>query len=214
MSNAVKQMTVEDEFALYYANIADPKYEIVDGKIVMQAVPSVVHSVISNNFNILISNHLDSKGSKCIVFHEKGCVKIPNKFSEKTGEQLGYEPDVLVDCRYTGKGYSENPTLIVEVLSTNRKVDIVDKFETYKQYDSLQEYVVVDQYSVEVRVYRKKNNWTAECYFLGDTIFLESIGLEFEIEKIYKRTIMDESGHIRIQLSYDWLNGKVKIQPK
>lgn len=203
MYHTMKQMTVEEEFDLYYANIVHPKYKIVDGKIVMQIRPTDVHSVISNNFNILISNHLDSENNKCIVFHEKGRIKIPKKFNEKNGKQLEYQPDILVDCHYTGKEYSEYPTLIVEVLSTNRKVDIIDKFETYTQYDSLQEYVLIDQYSIELRVHRKKNNWVVENYFLGDEIFLESIGFKIEVEKIYRRTTMDKKGYIYVQLFDD-----------
>lgn len=193
-------MSVEEEFALYYADIEDPKYEIVDGEIVMQSAPTDVHSVISGNFYFWTSKYLRDKKSKCLVFHEKGSIQIPNTKNPKTGKAKTYEPDILVDCRYTGKGHSEYPTLIAEVLSQDRNKDIVKKFDVYKQYESLQEYVIIDQYSVEVRVYRKCNDWLPDYYFVGDVVRLDSIGVEMGIDKIYENIMADKKGHLHVCL--------------
>jgi Uma2 family endonuclease len=51
-----------------------------------------------------------------------------------------------------------NPFLIIEVLSaTTAQYDRTGKFETYKQIESLQEYVLVAQSSPHIAIYSRKN---------------------------------------------------------
>ena len=203
MSSAVKKMTVQEEFEQYYENVQDPVYVVRDEEIVMMSPPSDPHKLINGSFYNWIKNHLRDTKSKCKVFYERARVKIPGKFSQKTNEPNTYEPDILVECRYTGSGYSDYPTIIIEVLSKNRNKDLVEKFEIYKGYDSLKEYVIVEQHIMEIKVFRRRDDWKPVIYTEGSIVHLESIGLELEIEKIYEDVEFDNKGYVYVPLSDD-----------
>lgn len=201
MNSAIKQKTVEQEFEQYYADVQDPIYVIRDGEIVMMSPPSDPHKLINGSFYNWIKNHLRDTKSKCKVFYEKARIKIPGKFSPKTNKPSTYEPDITVVCRYTGGEYSDYPTIIVEVLSTKRNKDLVEKFEVYKKYDSLLEYVIVEQHIMEIKIFRRKDEWKPVIYTEGSIVHLESIGLELEIEKIYEDVEFDDDGYVYVPLS-------------
>jgi Uma2 family endonuclease len=84
--------------------------------------------------------------------------------------------------------YTENPTLIIEVLSkSTRRTDKTIKLAAYKALPSLQEYVLIEQDHVEVEVTRRSQNWFPEHYFLGDEVVLESVGLSVSVTELYHR---------------------------
>ena len=99
-------------------------------------------------------------------------------------------PDVVVDCsKMSGADtYSENPLLIVEVLSrSTRKTDATIKLLRYINLPSVQEYVMIESDFVSVQVLRRHHHWLSEYYFLGDSVAFESIGLTLTVEEIYDR---------------------------
>ncbi|MBE9098859.1 Uma2 family endonuclease [Vacuolonema iberomarrocanum] len=140
------------------------------------------HDRIALNLLTLINLHLG--GSDC-RFHS-GNVKVNDE------EEFYYYPDAFVTCdprdredRYI-KRY---PKLIVEVLSPSTEAfDIDQKYEDYKQLESLEEYVLVSQESqrVECRRRTSANTWETFVYGSGDRILLKSIGLEFAIADLYR----------------------------
>jgi Uma2 family endonuclease len=84
--------------------------------------------------------------------------------------------------------YRTNPLLIVEVLSkSTQRTDLNEKLDSYKQIDSLLEYVVVSQSTPWVRVYRRRNNWQLETFGAEQTLTLESISLALPVTDIYRR---------------------------
>lgn len=183
-----REQEVEQDYLNYYAKCVDPKYQLIDGQIVLMAPPNRNHTKIVSNFDVKISNHLKKIGRKCDVLPEKGAILIPNS------DNNHYQPDLLVECEPIDNVFSYNPILIVEVLSKDRNKDLKEKFEVYKTYDSLLEYVVVEQYIMRITVYRKSENWQAVDYTQWDTILLESIGLEINVEEFYENIDFDENG--------------------
>ncbi|WP_298983071.1 Uma2 family endonuclease [Caldilinea sp.] len=105
-------------------------------------------------------------------------------------------PDVMVICGavqyYPGRmDVVANPTLIAEVLSKSTGgLDKGEKFTWYRALDSLQDYLLIDQYRVHVDWYHKLANgrWLLTEYVsLEDVLSLESINVELPIRLLYQR---------------------------
>ncbi|WP_274382005.1 Uma2 family endonuclease [Myxacorys almedinensis] len=87
-----------------------------------------------------------------------------------------------------------NPCLIVEVLSkSTQSYDRSDKFKDYRSIPEFQEYVMINQYQLEIEHYTK----TSEGLLLRDygssdqQIRLASVGLEIGIEELYEGVSFD-----------------------
>ena len=122
------------------------------------------------------------KGSNCESFGTDLKIKTPSG-------SFRY-PDCMVVCSDDSENeyYTTLPKIIVEVLSrSTRKVDETAKLIEYINIPTLEEYVIIEQYVVDVTVYRKSDDWRSAHYFLGDEIHFESIDLALSVEDIYDR---------------------------
>jgi Uma2 family endonuclease len=85
----------------------------------------------------------------------------------------------------------ENPCLILEVLSkSTQQYDQTDKFDAYRSILSLQEYVMVDQYSFWVKQFVKndRNQWVfTELFGQEASLCLESVPLQLSLTTLYQR---------------------------
>ncbi len=83
-----------------------------------------------------------------------------------------------------------NPCFIVEVLSKSTKDrDRTDKFRYYRSIPEFQEYILINQYEIEIEQYLKsdRDSWLFRAYE-SDTekIFFASINVEMTIAEIYE----------------------------
>ena len=110
--------------------------------------------------------------------------------------QLYTYPDVMVIqgelAYHQGRQDTvENPYLLLEVLSTStQQYDQTDKFDAYRTLPSLQEYVMVDQYSFWVKQFHKndRGQWVLTELSGQDAVLrLESVAFEIPLAEIYKR---------------------------
>lgn len=141
------------------------------------------HDRIAFNFLRVIDNHLGD-ASDCRFF--SGNVKVNYQ------DQFYYYPDAFVTCdprdrqdRYI-KRY---PKLIAEVLSSSTQAfDLSEKFDDYRQMDSLEEYVLISQecQRVECRRRTSTTTWQTIIYEAGDRVVLNSIDLAFAIAELYR----------------------------
>ena len=77
---------------------------------------------------------------------------------------------------------------MVEVLSDSTEAyDRGEKFEFYRDCESLQEYVLVSQRKPSVEVYRRSSDgWLLHAYGPGDTVDLSSLGVRFPVVDLYE----------------------------
>ncbi|BDM82667.1 Uma2 family endonuclease [Acaryochloris marina] len=82
-----------------------------------------------------------------------------------------------------------NPKLIIEVLSkSTQDYDQGDKFKYYRSIPDLQEYLLINQYELDVQQYTKTDSdfWMFRAYEAdSDTIALTSIDVELAVAHIY-----------------------------
>ncbi len=81
-----------------------------------------------------------------------------------------------------------NPTIIVEVLSDDTEsFDRGDKFQSYRQIESLQEYILVSQYRRRIEHFYKNNAglWVVGKVVESGGLSLKSIDFQLVIDKVY-----------------------------
>lgn len=156
---------------------SDVKHEYIDGQVYAMAGAHSNHNRLTATLVRKIGNHLD--GTHCQPYASDMKVKVGTKF---------FYPDVLVDCSNINGYFTENPKLIIEVLSkSTRRTDKTIKLMAYTQIPSLEEYVLIDQDMVEIEVLQRNEGWIPKSYYLGDNVTFDSIGLTLSVEVIYER---------------------------
>ncbi len=87
------------------------------------------------------------------------------------------------------KDFLRRPCLIVEVLSaTTEAFDRGDKFNDYRNLESLQEYVLVSQTRKRIECFRKnaEGQWVLYPYNEADEMHLVSVDFRCAIADIYE----------------------------
>jgi len=180
MSAVLKENRVSVEDYLAGELISETKHEYEDGIVYAMSGTSRNHEKIIFNLARKLGNHLEN--APCDVYTSNIKVHVSKtKF---------YYPDVMVVCNDENSDvyYTEKPVLIVEVLSkSTRRKDHTTKRFAYRQIETLQEYIVIEQDFVEVEVSHRSANWQSQHYFLGDAVFFESLDLTVPVEEIYRR---------------------------
>jgi Uma2 family endonuclease len=161
----------------------EDRYEYWDGEVVAMSGGTRNHNRISLNFSKLLDDALLNRDCDVYIADVKVQVEPGRKY---------FYPDVVVTC---DKGDDDAqivqfPCLIIEVLSPSTEaVDRGAKFARYRQFTSLQEYILVQVDRPKVEVFRRNdlNQWVLSEYDLDDRLLLESIGVEIAISNLYRQ---------------------------
>ncbi len=184
MQTQQRYYTREEYLALEEA--AEFRSEYRDGEIVPMTGGSINHNYIVVNVCTFLK--LALRGKNCKVFTSDLRLWIPRY------RQYTY-PDVLVikgtpALQENRTDTILNPLLIVEVLSkSTQKYDHTDKFRYYRSIPEFQEYVLINQYEVQVEHYIKtgEGEWLFREYETEDaSITFSSIGVSMAIADIYE----------------------------
>jgi Uma2 family endonuclease len=157
------------------------RHEYINGIVYAMAGASDKHNTIALNASALLHAGLPEE---CEVFMSDMKLRM-----DVQGEIIFYYPDVLVSCAEDDRAtyYREQPCLIIEVLSkTTRRQDRHEKFLTYKELPSLQEYLILEQEYRAATLFRRRTGWQPELYQDGD-IHLESVNLSMSMGALYRR---------------------------
>ena len=185
-----RYMTVEEWRELERSS-HDAKHEYIDGQVYLMAGGNANHARISSNALRLLEDALGD--SLCNVYNSDLSVRLsPTRYTY---------PDVSVTCDDRDQGeidMVQSPRLIVEVLSESTEAyDRGKKFALYRQCPTIEEYVLIctDHQAVEV-FHRTVEGWMvyqARVYGPGDTVQLASIGVQFPLSALYRRTTIREA---------------------
>lgn len=169
--------------------ISPVKHEFVEGEVYAMAGASDNHNRIVNELVTALSIHL--RNSKCEPF--SGDIKV------QATRNVYYYPDVIVTCEESPDSqYFRNfPILIIEVTSrSTSQIDRREKLLFYLQMPSVQEYVIVDQYQMNVEVHRRQPNGGWLTYFFNeksDLVEFASVDLSIPLPEIYRRVKFDKN---------------------
>jgi len=158
------------------------RHEYLGGVVYAMAGTSSEHNLISLNLASALRTHL--RGRPCQVFMSD--VKVRLQISQ---EDVFYYPDVMVSCDPRETTYFKRfPQVLIEVLSPQtEKTDRREKFLSYIQIESLQEYVLVAQDKMEVMVFRRANKWQPEIARQPDeSLRVASLDFTLRLDLIYE----------------------------
>ena len=159
------------------------RHEYIGGVVYAMAGGSEIHNDISLNLALALKTHLRGKPCKVNVAD----VKVRLEISD---EDVFYYPDVMVACdpRNTDPYFKRFPQVLIEVLSPNtEQTDRREKFLSYIQIETLQEYVLVAQDRMEVTVFRRANKWQPEVVRRADEVLdLKSLGFTLPLTAVYE----------------------------
>jgi Uma2 family endonuclease len=159
------------------------RYEYWDGEVVAMSGGTRNHNRISGNFFRILDDALLNRSCEVYIADVKVQVEPGQKY---------FYPDVVVTCddRDDDTQFVKFPCLIIEVLSPSTEaIDRGVKFARYRQFTSLQEYVLVPADRDRVEVFRRndRGQWVLSEYNLADSLLLESIGVEITISELYRQ---------------------------
>ena len=167
---------------LAFEEHANERHEFIDGVIYAMVGGSDRHNLVTGNLFATLHNHLPDH---CQAFEHGMKLRVGIDHAE-----CFYYPDVMVSCSEADRArhWRERPLLIAEVLSdSTERNDRAEKFTAYKSIPELQEFVLIAQDVPQVEVFRRRNAWQLETYFMPDIITLESVALTLPVTQLYRR---------------------------
>ncbi|MEL6298045.1 MAG: Uma2 family endonuclease [Pseudomonadota bacterium] len=183
------ELVTVDEYLAGEASSA-VRHEFVDGLIYAMAGATEAHIVIAANLTAALTVRAPDASR---VFPSDMKVEFRNDEVSRF-----YYPDVVVACgeHDNARDRRSDPRLIIEVLSpSTERADRSEKFEIYKQLETMGEYVLVDQVRKQVEVFRRANNWQREVYLPDQAIQLESVGVKLTFDEVYRRVDLDQAAN-------------------
>lgn len=171
---------------------AEFKSEYHNGEIIPVTGGSLNHNEIITNL-WLLKSRLRGKGFRFYSSDVRLWIARHRKFVYPDvmviqGEPLLYE---------TRTDTVLNPKMIIEVLSkSTAEYDQDEKFRDYRSIPDLQEYVLINQYQIEIQQYTKTNDgfWIYRVYeSVEDTLKFGSIDAEMSVAKIYEGVTFESS---------------------
>jgi Uma2 family endonuclease len=160
----------------------EERYEYWDGEVVAMTGGTRNHNRVCVNFLKLLDDSLNLP-YEIYILGVKAQVQRGQKY---------FYPDVVVTCddRDNDPQLVQFPCLIIEVLSPSTEaLDRGTKFAKYRQFSTLQEYVLVQVEQAGVEVFRRnqQGQWVLSEYGLGDSLLLESVNVEIAIANLYRQ---------------------------
>ena len=162
------------------------RHEFINGEIVLMAGGTPNHNEITSILNAILRVSLKGKPYSIFASDQRLWVPQLNNYTY---------PDVMVVAKpielQSGRTDTiTNPLLIAEVLSKGtRAYDRDDKFAAYRSIPSFQEYLLIDQYRLQVEQYSKTdaNKWIFSEYgVIGDRLMLTSVSVEILLADLYE----------------------------
>lgn len=165
---------------------SDIKHEYIDGYVFAMAGESPNHGRIKSDVVTVLGNQL--KGKTYETFTSDTKVRTP-------GINIFGYPDVLVVCgelifHDQFQDVILNPKVIIEVLSPSTEAyDRGEKFASYRQLESLTDYLLIAQHKVRLEHYvRHGKFWLlAEENDLSQSICIEAIDCTLPLKDVYAR---------------------------
>ena len=160
--------------------------EFHNGAIIPMAGGTPEHNEINSVFNTLLRIALRGKAYSVFVTDQRLWIPDPDLYTY---------PDIMVmprpfDRKPGRKDTVMNPILIAETLSESTAAyDRDEKFKAYRTIPTLQEYLLIDQYSPYVEQYVKQspNQWIFTEYKGLDAYFsLASVSVTVALADLYE----------------------------
>jgi Uma2 family endonuclease len=183
MSAAMKSSLVSVEDYLADELISPVKHEYVGGVIYAMAGARNVHNLIASNTLVALGARL--RGHRCRPYNSDTKIRI-----RLPSQVRFYYPDLSIICRPNPQtdSFQDDPAVVVEVVSgSTRRLDEGEKKDAYLTIPSLSVYLIVEQESAVVVVYRRgEQGFVRETYSGLDAVIpLREIDADLPLAELY-----------------------------
>ena len=183
MSAAIRWNLVSVEDYLAGELTSPTKHEYLGGVVYAMAGARNLHNCIATNTLGAIGVRL--RGTSCQPYNSDTKIRILDH-----GQTRFYYPDALVICNSNSDedSFQDEPVVIAEVLSNaTRRIDEVEKKNSYLTIPSLSVYLLIEQDAPVVTVFRRAEHGFDREVFVGfDAIIpLTEIETELPLAEIY-----------------------------
>jgi len=184
MSAAKKRNLISVADYLAGELVSPVKHEYLGGVVYAMAGARNLHNRITTNVLVAIGSRL--RGRPCQPFNSDTKVRI-----HLPAQLRFYYPDVSVICRPNSpnESFQDEPAVIVEVLSAKtRRIDEGEKKDAYLTIPSLAVYLLVEQETAAVVVFRRtEHGFVREVHEgVGAVIPLGEIETELPLAEVYE----------------------------
>lgn len=183
MSAVPKPLVTYAEY-LAAEQVSDVKHEYLRGEVWAMAGGTIEHGRLASRFTIVLATAL--AGRPCNIFSSDVRVRIVET------DRTTY-PDLSVVCGKHASAADDpnalvNPVVIVEVLSKDTEADDRgEKFAHYRRLESLREYVLVNQHTRRIEVFRREgDHWSFYEFGAGAFVPLSSLDCRLSVDEIYE----------------------------
>lgn len=187
MTQAIERRNYTIEEYLEFEVNSEERHEYIDGEVVCVTGGTPNHNKIA--LNLATSLNFGLKRQPYDVFVTDQRLWIPQK-------GIYTYPDVMViahpiEYQENRRDTLVNPLLIAEVLSNStQNYNRGEKFLAYRSIPTLQEYILIDQYSIYVEQFCKTDphRWTLiEFEDANETLEMQTIPLQMVIADLYDK---------------------------
>ncbi len=178
------QMTIEEFLAFTDSRPDGERWELIEGRAVMNPSPTDWHQRIVINIAAALDRAKEEHGAGWMPLLGIG-TRVPG--SPRSLPQ----PDVFVlEHEMAGSSVTDDAIVIFEVLSrSNTKADQAWRRRVYASVPNCQHYVTVSTREARVVRYDRADGWAGETLEgLEDTLGLTAIGLDVTLRDIYRWT--------------------------
>jgi Uma2 family endonuclease len=163
------------------------RHEYINGLIIAMTGGTPNHNQLALNFSGTLNYLLKRQPYQVFVTDQR--LWIPSR-------KIHTYPDIMVvknplEYEEGRKDTLVNPVMIAEVLSKSTKgYDRDEKFAAYRTITTLQEYILIDQYTMHIEQYCKTNNnqWIFSEFTDGNiNLNLASISCQMTLSDIYDK---------------------------
>ncbi|MBP0029408.1 MAG: Uma2 family endonuclease [Roseofilum sp. Guam] len=186
-----KQSAVEEYLEQENRNI--DKSEFIQGEIIKMAGASANHNRLTLNLSRLLPLEVGDRNYEVFMSDMRLWLPVSESYVYPDVMAIAEEP-MFTDSKQMAL---TNPCLIAEVLSSSTEgLDKNQKFALYRSIPQLQEYLLIDQFSYRVELYRKvgDHQWLLTELIGEDTIVeLQSVNLTIKLSELYKRVQFEQS---------------------
>jgi Uma2 family endonuclease len=188
-----KRMTAEEYLERERKTLREigGKHEFFNHQLIEMAGASTAHNTIVPNLTFIVKGQIKANKSNHIVLSADEKV-----VSYQKGKNYFY-PDLII---VEGKSYHDddhddillNPAILFEVLSDSTALfDRGDKFRSYRQINSLKEYILIAQDEQRIEHFFKDENgrWQIGEVVTEGSLVLTTAPFELAIEDVYDAVV-------------------------
>lgn len=181
------KISIEDY--LENEKISDVRHEYINGEVFAMAGTSKSHNRIIRNLLNKLQSKLSETDCEAFFVDIKVFIEKFNRF---------YYPDLLIVCGEDEESeyFTTKPKLIIEVLSPSTSLtDRREKMFVYKEIESLEEYILIEQDKIYAEIYRRREGgelWDWIEYFPEEEIEFASVNFKMLMSEIYEGVELPE----------------------